>query len=58
MEKGIEKGREEGIEKSAEMTKLEMARRLLGKGLLTIEQIVDITGLKVEQVEQLKPQPN
>ena len=40
------------------MTKLEMARRLLGKGLLTIEQIVDITGLKVEQVEQLKPQPN
>ena len=54
----LKEGREEGIEKGAEMTKLEMARRLLLEGGFSLEWIAKLTGLSLKQVEQLKPQTN
>ena len=48
-EEGIEKGREEGIEKGREEAKLEVARRLIAKGM-TVEEAAEIAGVGVEEL--------
>jgi len=51
VEKGIKKGRAEGIQ----LAKLEMAQNLLSIGL-PIDQIVQASGLSIEQIQQLQPE--
>jgi hypothetical protein len=52
-EEGIEIGVGKGIELGVEKGKLEIAKKALEKGI-SIEDIVDLTGLSREQVEKLK----
>jgi len=53
IEKGIEKGKEEGLKKG----NLENAKKMLLKGFL-ISDIVDITGLKESEINNLKNKKN
>lgn len=50
---GLEKGMEEGRKEGEREAKLETARKLLDKGI-DIEIIADVTGLSVEELEELK----
>jgi predicted transposase/invertase (TIGR01784 family) len=52
-EEGIEIGVGKGIELGVEKGKLEIAKKALEKGI-SIEDVVDLTGLRREQVEKLK----
>jgi predicted transposase/invertase (TIGR01784 family) len=47
-----EEGMERGIEQGVNKTKIEMAQKALEKGL-SIEDIADLTGLSVEEIEQI-----
>ncbi|MGG7153657.1 Rpn family recombination-promoting nuclease/putative transposase, partial [Clostridium neonatale] len=51
--KAIERGTEKGIEKGIEKGKIEVAKNLIRMGL-TIDQIIDGTGLKKEEIEKLR----
>lgn len=53
IEKGIEKGIKKGIKKGIEKGKIEVAKNLIKMGL-TIDQIIDGTGLKKEEIEKLR----
>ena len=61
MEKGIEKGRaegkaegmEEGIEKGMNQRSLEIARKMLAKGM-DEASVMDMTGLTAEEIKQMK----
>ncbi|SHG73120.1 conserved hypothetical protein (putative transposase or invertase), partial [Thermosyntropha lipolytica DSM 11003] len=55
--KGIEQGIAKGIEQGIEKGKEEAALNALQKGL-DIETIVEITGLSVERIEELKKKLN
>ena len=46
---GLELAEEKGVKK----TRMETARKMLSMGLGTLEQIADITGLPLEEVEKL-----
>ena len=48
-----EKGRKEGIEKGMEKEKIQTAKAAISRGLPT-DIIVDITGLKIEKIEELQ----
>ena len=50
---GIEKGRAEGIEKGMSQRSLEIARKMLAKGM-DEASIMDMTGLTVEEIKMLK----
>ena len=50
---GIEQGLKKGIETGKRKEKLEMAKKLL-KRKLVIEDIADITGLPIDEIEKLK----
>ena len=52
-EKGVKKGMADGLEKGIEKGKLEMIKAMLANNI-TVEQIIKISGLPKEQIEQLK----
>ncbi|CAK8721539.1 PD-(D/E)XK nuclease family transposase [Candidatus Electrothrix laxa] len=51
-DEGIEKGIERGIEKGIEKGRAEVALNMLRTGLLTTDQIVQITGLSAEEISR------
>ena len=53
MEKGMEKGRTEGIEEGMSQRSLEIARKMLAKGM-DEASIMDMTGLTAEEIKLLK----
>ena len=53
MEKGMEKGREEGRAEGMNLRSLEIARKMLAKGM-DAASVMEITGLSAEQMQQLK----
>ena len=52
-EEGIEEGRIEGIEEGSLQKAYEIAKKMLKKGN-SIEDICDITGLSIEEIEKLR----
>jgi len=52
-EKGVKKGMADGLEKGIEKGKLEMIKAMLANNI-SVEQIIKISGLPKEQIEQLK----
>ena len=53
MEEGMEKGRAEGIEKGMSQRSLEIARKMLAKGM-DDASVMDMTGLTAEETKLLK----
>ena len=53
MAKGMEKGRAEGIEEGMNLRSLEIARKMLAKGL-DEASVMDMTGLTAEKIKLLK----
>ena len=53
MAKGMEKGRAEGIEEGMSQRSLEIARKMLAKGM-DEASIMDMTGLTAEEIKMLK----
>ena len=53
MEIGLEKGREEGREEGMNLRSLEIARKMLAKGM-DEASIMDMTGLTAEEIKLLK----
>ena len=53
MAKGMEKGRAEGIEEGMSQRSLEIARKMLAKGM-DEASIMDMTGLTVKEIKLLK----
>ena len=53
MEKGMEKGREEGRAEGMNLRSLEIARKMLAKGM-DEASIMDMTGLTAEEIKLLK----
>ena len=53
MAKGMEKGRAEGIEEGMSQRSLEIARKMLAKGL-DEASVMDMTGLTAEEIKLLK----
>ena len=53
MEIGLEKGREEGREEGMNLRSLEIARKMLAKGM-DEASIMDMTGLMAEEIKLLK----
>ncbi|MCP9572951.1 hypothetical protein NNC53_05415, partial [Prevotella copri] len=53
MAKGMEKGRAEGIEEGMSQRSLEIARKMLAKGM-DEASIMDMTGLTAEEIKLLK----
>ena len=53
MKQGIEKGMKQGLEKGLEQRSLEIARKMLAKGM-DAASVMEITGLSAEQMLQLK----
>ena len=52
-QKGMEKGRAEGMEKGMSQRSLEIARKMLAKGM-DEASIMDMTGLTAEEIKLLK----
>ena len=55
MEKGMKQGMEKGMKQGLEQRSLEIARKMLAKGM-DAASVMEITGLSVEQMQQLKPE--
>ena len=53
MEKGMEKGREEGRAEGMNLRSLEIAKKMLAKGM-DEASIMDMTGLTAEEIKLLK----
>ena len=53
MEIGLEKGREEGREEGMNLRSLEIARKMLAKGM-DEATVMDMTGLTAEEIKQIK----
>ena len=53
MKQGMEKGMEKGMKKGLEQRSLEIARKMLAKGM-DAASVMEITGLSAEQMQQLK----
>lgn len=53
MEKCMKQGMEKGMEKGLEQRSLEIARKMLAKGM-DAASVMEITGLSAEQMQQLK----
>ena len=53
MEKGMEKGRAEGKEEGMNQRSLEIARKMLAKGM-DEATVMDMTGLTAEEIKQMK----
>jgi predicted transposase/invertase (TIGR01784 family) len=52
-QRGLEEGMQKGMQKGIEITKYEIAERLLAKGI-NLSTIAESTGLSLKQIEQLK----
>ncbi len=52
VKQGIQQGMQQGMQTGERLAKLEMARKLLSEGLLSIDKIVEITGLSKAEIEQ------
>ena len=50
---GIKEGREEGIKEGIEQDRIEIAKKMIKKKM-KIEDICEITGLTIEEIEELK----
>ena len=50
---GMEKGMKQGMEKGLEQRRLEIARKMLAKGM-DAASVMEFTGLSAEQMQQLK----
>ena len=50
---GMEKGMKQGMEKGMKQRSLEIARKMLAKGM-DAASVMEITGLSAEQMQQLK----
>ena len=55
MKQGMEKGMKQGMKQGLEQRSLEIARKMLAKGM-DAASVMEITGLSVEQMQQLKPE--
>ena len=55
MEKCMKQGMEKGMKQGMEQRSLEIARKMLAKGM-DAASVMEITGLSVEQMQQLKPE--
>lgn len=53
MKQGMEKSMKQGMEKGLEQRSLEIARKMLAKGM-DAASVMEITGLSAEQMQQLK----
>ena len=53
MKQGMEKGMKQGMEKGLEQRSLEIAKKMLAKGM-DAASVMEITGLSAEQMQQLK----
>ena len=53
MKQGMEKGMKQGMEKGLEQRSLEIARKMLAKGM-DAASVMEITGLSAEQMQHLK----
>ena len=53
MEKGMKQGLEKGMKQGLEQRSLEIARKMLAKGM-DAASVMEITGLSAEQMQQLK----
>lgn len=53
IERGIERGMEKEIEKGIKNTSIEIAKRMLLKGMST-EDIIELTKLTKEEIQKLK----
>ena len=53
MKQGMEKGMKQGMEKGMNLRSLEIARKMLAKGMDEVS-IMDMTGLTAEEIKQLK----
>ena len=53
MKQGMEKGMKQGMEKGLEQRSLEIARKMLAKGM-DAASVMEITGLSAEQMQQRK----
>lgn len=53
MEKGMKQGMEKGMKQGMEQRSLEIARKMLAKGM-DAASVMEITGLSAEQMQQLK----
>jgi predicted transposase/invertase (TIGR01784 family) len=53
LERGIERGIEQGIEQGKHDEKLEIARKLLRDGFISVEKIAEVTGLTVVEIQSL-----
>ena len=53
MKQGMEKGMKEGMEKGMNLRSLEIARKMLAKGMDEVS-IMDMTGLTAEEIKLLK----
>ena len=53
LEIGMEKGMKQGMEKGMNLRSLEIARKMLAKGM-DAASVMEITGLSAEQMQQLK----
>ena len=53
MQEGVEIGEKKGREEGKQEERLEIARKILGKGK-SIEEIQEITGLTEEEIERIK----
>ncbi|MEG3081811.1 hypothetical protein R3F64_18315 [Halomonas sp. 5021] len=53
LQEGLQEGRQEGLQEGQLEAKCSTARNLLALGVLSNEQIADVTGLTVEDIAQL-----
>ncbi|MDR1543937.1 MAG: Rpn family recombination-promoting nuclease/putative transposase [Prevotellaceae bacterium] len=54
MEEGMKKGIKKGMEKGKAEQNIEIAKKMLKKELFSFEDIAEITGLSIEEIETLK----
>ena len=54
LQQGLKQGIEQGLERGAYQTKLETAQKLIARGYEP-EDIADVTGLPLSQVQELLP---
>jgi len=53
LEEGLEKGREEGLEEGLEKGRNEIISNIVNSGLLTLDQVVEATGVEHELVQKI-----
>ena len=57
IEMGMEQGLEQGLEQGRQEKGQEVARKMLAKGI-PAEDILELTGIKIEEIEQPNSKPH